>query len=259
MERCGLRRMCRRPASPITIAECVRELTVNAPVCSWGSRAHKKGRCGSPRVCQSITNHLHGWSAASAPTVAAHLESVPHRDTVLWSVPSITLKNGRQTKLTRASKVKFLGMSSMMIFHGGERWGHLHPRGLDRRGENENPTEKNNVNHAEAVEITFDPDRLSYRELLEYFFMVHRADLGEHIVGTGYRSEIFHTSEEQRVVAEETIRDASGYWLGKVVTRVSKAGRLWEEASEQQNYFQRFPVGCPAPPFPRQGEPAATS
>jgi len=55
-------------------------------------------------------------------------------------------------------------------------------------GENENPTEKNNVGHAEAVEVTFDPDRLSYRELLEYFFMVHRADLGEDVVGTGYRS-----------------------------------------------------------------------
>ena len=124
-------------------------------------------------------------------------------------------------------------------------------------GENENPTEKNNVGHAEAVEVTFDPNRLSYRELLEYFFMVHRHDLGEDVVGTGYRSEIFHTSEEQRVVAEEIIRDvdASG---GKVATRVSKAGRFWEEAPEQQDYLQRFPVGCPAP-FPRQGERAKAS
>lgn len=125
-------------------------------------------------------------------------------------------------------------------------------------GENENPTEKNNVGHAEVVEVTFDPDRLSYRALLEYFFMVHRADVGEDIVGSGYRSEIFHTSEAQRVVAEETIRDASGYWPGKVVTRVSKASRFWEEAPEQQDYFQRFPVGCPAP-FPRQGKPATAA
>ena len=124
-------------------------------------------------------------------------------------------------------------------------------------GENENPTEKNNVGHAEAVEVTFDPDRLSYRELLEYFFMVHRHDLGEDVVGTGYRSEIFHTSEEQRVVAEEIIRDvdASG---GKVATRVSKAGRFWEEAPEQQDYLQRFPAGCQAS-VPRQGEPATAS
>jgi peptide-methionine (S)-S-oxide reductase len=124
-------------------------------------------------------------------------------------------------------------------------------------GENENPTEKNNVGHAEAVEVTFDPNRLSYRELLEYFFMVHRHDLGEDVVGTGYRSEIFHTSEAQRVVAEETIRDVEAS-AGKVVTRVSEAGRFWEEAPEQQDYLQRFPVGCPAP-FPRQGEPATAS
>ena len=122
-------------------------------------------------------------------------------------------------------------------------------------GENENPTDKNNVGHAEAVEVTFDPDRLSYRELLEYFFMAHRPDLGEDVVGTGYRSEIFYASEEQRVIAEETIRDvdSSGHWPGKVVTRISEASRFWEEAPEQKDYFQRFPVGCPAP-FPRQGE-----
>jgi peptide-methionine (S)-S-oxide reductase len=125
-------------------------------------------------------------------------------------------------------------------------------------GVNDNPTIENNVGHAEAVEVTFDPDRLSYRELLEYFFMVHRADLSEDVVGTGYRSEIFHTSEEQRVVAEETVRDAAGYWPGKVATRVSEAGRFWEDAPEQQNYFQRFPVGCPAP-FPRQSKQVTAS
>lgn len=124
-------------------------------------------------------------------------------------------------------------------------------------GENDNPTLKNNVGHVEAVEVTFDPERLSYRALLDYFFMVHRADLGENVVGSGYRSEIFHMSEEQRVVAEETIRDvdASGHWPGKVVTRVSKANRFWEEAPEEQDYLNRFPAGCLAP-FPRQGKPA---
>ena len=127
-------------------------------------------------------------------------------------------------------------------------------------GENENPTAKNNVGHAEAVEVTFDPDRLSYRELLEYFFMAHRADLGQVVVGTGYRSEIFHANEEQRVIAEETIRDvdASGHWPDKVATRVSKANRFWEEVPEEQNFLHRFPVGCPAP-FPRQGERAKAS
>ena len=51
-------------------------------------------------------------------------------------------------------------------------------------GENDNPTEENNSGHAEAVEVTFDLERISYRELLEYFFQVHRADLGERLVGS---------------------------------------------------------------------------
>jgi peptide-methionine (S)-S-oxide reductase len=126
-------------------------------------------------------------------------------------------------------------------------------------GENENPTEENNSGHAEAVEVTFDPERISYRDLLEYFFQVHRPDLGERLVGSGYRSEIFYTSDEQRRVAEETIRDvdASGHWPGKVVTEISEAGRFWEAEAEDQDYFQRYPDGC-APPFPRHGAEAAS-
>ena len=76
-------------------------------------------------------------------------------------------------------------------------------------GEGDNPTEENPQGHAEAVEVVFDPARLAYRDLLEYFFMVHRADLGEDVVGSLYRSEIFCTSDEQRRVAEETIAAAS--------------------------------------------------
>ncbi len=125
-------------------------------------------------------------------------------------------------------------------------------------GEAANPTQENIFDHAEVVEVVFDPDRLSYRELLEYFFMIHRADIGEEIVGTGFRSEIFYTSEEQRAIAEETIQDAAGYWLAKPVTRVTKASRFWEEPADQQDYFQRFPVGCPAP-FPRRGKPAGAA
>jgi peptide-methionine (S)-S-oxide reductase len=121
-------------------------------------------------------------------------------------------------------------------------------------GKNDNPTEDNNAGHAEAVEVVFDPERISFRDLLEYFFQVHRPDLGEDLVGSGYRSEIFYTSEEQRKVAEETIRDvdASGHWPGKVVTDVSEASRFWEAEAADQDYLQRYPDGC-APPFQRQG------
>jgi peptide-methionine (S)-S-oxide reductase len=121
-------------------------------------------------------------------------------------------------------------------------------------GENDNPTEENNCGHAEAVEVAFDPERISYRDLLEFFFLIHRADLGERLVGSSYRSEIFYTSQAQRKVAEKTIRDvdASGHWPGKVVTKISAAGPFWEAGAEDQDYFQRYPDGC-APPFPRHG------
>ena len=60
-----------------------------------------------------------------------------------------------------------------------ERDGVISTRAGWTGGENENPTEENNSGHAEAVEVAFDPERVSYRELLEYFFQVHRPDLGE--------------------------------------------------------------------------------
>jgi peptide-methionine (S)-S-oxide reductase len=83
-------------------------------------------------------------------------------------------------------------------------------------GEGDHPTEDDPQGHVEAVEVVFDPARLSYRQLLEYFFQVHRPDLGEAVVGSIYRSEVFYASEEQRRVAEETVADvdASGQWLG---------------------------------------------
>jgi peptide-methionine (S)-S-oxide reductase len=116
-------------------------------------------------------------------------------------------------------------------------------------GENEDPTEDDNAGHAEAVEVVFDPRRVSFRELLEYFFIVHRADLGEEAGGSAYRSEVFVGGGEQRRVAEETIRDvdASGHWPGAVVTRVSEAGRFWESEPDDQDYFDRYPAGCSSP------------
>lgn len=123
-------------------------------------------------------------------------------------------------------------------------------------GENDNPTDENNIGHAEVVEVTFDPARLSYRQLLEVFFQAHRADLDESVVGSEYRSEIFCTSDEQRRMAEATIRDvdASSHWPGKTVTKISNATVLWESGAEDQDYFLRFPHGC-KPPFPRQDAP----
>lgn len=128
-------------------------------------------------------------------------------------------------------------------------------------GEGDNPTEESPGGHAEAVEVVFDPARISYRDLLEYFFQIHRPDLGEGLVGSIYRSEIFCTTDEQRRVAEETILDvdASGHWPGKVVTEISEAGPFWEADAEDQDYFLRYPdyPDGSKPPFPRLGVEAA--
>ena len=123
-------------------------------------------------------------------------------------------------------------------------------------GENDNPTEENNSGHAEAV--VFDPERISYRDLLEFFFQIHRPDLGERLVGFGYRSEIFCTTDEQRKVAEETIPDidASGHWPGNVVTEVSEAGPFWEAEGRRPGLLPALSGRLHAP-FPRPGVEAA--
>jgi peptide-methionine (S)-S-oxide reductase len=115
-------------------------------------------------------------------------------------------------------------------------------------GENDNPTDANHPGHAEAVEIVFDPDQISYRDILEFFFQIHDPTTKNrqgNDSGSDYRSEIFYTSDEQRQVAEDTVADvdASGLWPGKAVTEVSAAGPFWEATAEHQDYLQRYPSG----------------
>jgi peptide-methionine (S)-S-oxide reductase len=109
-------------------------------------------------------------------------------------------------------------------------------------------TYRNHGTHAEAIEIVFDPARLSYRQILEYFFQIHdpstRNRQGNDI-GASYRSAIFYTSDEQRRIAEETIADvdASRLWPGKVVTELAPATDFWEAEAEHQDYLERYPDG----------------
>ncbi len=115
-------------------------------------------------------------------------------------------------------------------------------------GDVPNATYRNHGSHAEAIEILFDPAKMSYRQLLEYFFQIHdpttRNRQGND-VGPSYRSAIFYTSEEQKRVAEDTIADvdASGLWPGKVVTEVVPVSDFWEAEPEHQDYLERYPNG----------------
>jgi peptide-methionine (S)-S-oxide reductase len=115
-------------------------------------------------------------------------------------------------------------------------------------GDVPNATYRNHGTHAEAVEIVFDPEKISYRDLLEFFFQIHDPTTKNrqgNDVGLSYRSAIYYTTDEQKRVAEDTIADvnASGIWPGKVVTTVEAAGPFWEAEPEHQDYLQRIPDG----------------
>ena len=115
-------------------------------------------------------------------------------------------------------------------------------------GEVPNATYSNHGNHAEAIEITFDPRTISYRKLLEFFFQIHdpsTLNRQGNDRGASYRSAIFYTSDAQKRIAEDTIADvdASGLWPGKVVTEVAPAGRFWEAEPEHQDYLEKYPDG----------------
>jgi peptide-methionine (S)-S-oxide reductase len=133
-------------------------------------------------------------------------------------------------------------------------------------GDVPNATYRHLGNHAEAIEIVFDPAVTSFRNLLEFFFQIHdpsTRDRQGNDVGASYRSAIFYTSAEQKAVAEDTIADvdASGLWPGKVITEVTPASDFWEAEPEHQDYLERIPNGytChfvrPGWKLPRRAEP----
>ena len=115
-------------------------------------------------------------------------------------------------------------------------------------GDVPNATYRNHGTHAEGIEIIFDPAKISYRKLLEFFFQIHDPSTMNrqgNDWGTSYRSAIYYTSDEQKRVAEDTIADvnASGLWPGKVVTEVEPAGDFWQGEPEHQDYLVRYPDG----------------
>jgi peptide-methionine (S)-S-oxide reductase len=144
------------------------------------------------------------------------------------------------------------------ILAGGCFWGmqeliRKHPGVISTRvgysgGDVKNATYRNHGTHAEAIEVIFDADKLSFRRLLEFFFQVHDPSTKNrqgNDMGASYRSGIYYTSEQQREIAEDTIDDvnASGLWPGKVVTELKPAGDFWEAEPEHQDYLQRYPNG----------------
>lgn len=115
-------------------------------------------------------------------------------------------------------------------------------------GDVPNATYRNHGNHAEAIEIVFDPARTSFRRMLEFFFQIHDPTTPNrqgNDRGESYRSAIYYTSPEQQQVARDTIADveASGLWPGKVVTQLEPVSDFWEAEPEHQDYLERYPEG----------------
>ena len=115
-------------------------------------------------------------------------------------------------------------------------------------GEVDNATYRNHGNHAEGIEILYDPAVISYRTLLEFFFQIHdptTKDRQGNDRGLSYRSAIYYADDKQKQVALDTIADvdASGLWPGKVVTEVKAAGDFWDAEPEHQDYLERLPNG----------------
>jgi peptide-methionine (S)-S-oxide reductase len=115
-------------------------------------------------------------------------------------------------------------------------------------GEVRNPTYRNHRGHAEAIEITYDPEVTSYRALLEFFFQIHDPTTKNrqgNDIGDSYRSAVFYLDDEQKQVAEAVIAevDASGKWPAKVVTEVTAADTFWDAEEEHQDYLVKHPGG----------------
>ena len=126
--------------------------------------------------------------------------------------------------------------------------GVLETRVGDTGGDVPNATYRDHGTHAEGIEIIFDPARISYRKLLEFFFQIHdptTVNRQGNDVGMAYRSAIYFVNDAQKATALDTIADvnASGIWPGKAVTEVEPVGDFWDAEPEHQDYLERVPNG----------------
>ena len=149
-------------------------------------------------------------------------------------------------------------MSERAVLAGGCFWGmqdliRKMPGVLSTRvgytgGDVPNATYRHHGTHAEGIEVIFDPDQISYRQLLEFFFQIHdpsTLNRQGNDRGLSYRSAIYFEYDAQKAEAERTIKDvdASGLWPDKVVTEVEPVGDFWEAEPEHQDYLERIPNG----------------
>ena len=151
------------------------------------------------------------------------------------------------------------GSTERAVLAGGCFWGmqdliRRYPGVISTRvgytgGDVPNATYRNHGNHAEAIEIIFDPAQISYRKLLEFFFQIHDPTHPQSS-GQRHRDELPFGDLLRRATSRSASRstlsptsNASGLWPGRSVTEVEPAGPFWEAEPEHQDYLERYPNG----------------
>ncbi len=115
-------------------------------------------------------------------------------------------------------------------------------------GQNDRPSYKYHPGHAEGIEITYNSDETSFREILDFFFRIHNpttVDQQGNDMGSSYRSTIFIQNEEEQQVAEEVIDivNKSNRWKGTVVTTLEPFATFWPAEENHQDYLVKQPNG----------------
>lgn len=115
-------------------------------------------------------------------------------------------------------------------------------------GRNENPTYENHPGHAEVVAITYDPTKISFRGLLEFFFRMHNpttVNQQGNDRGDSYRSAIFYQNEEEYQEAKNVIAfvNTSGRWAKPIVTTLEPFKKFWPAEEYHQDYLKKNPGG----------------
>jgi peptide-methionine (S)-S-oxide reductase len=115
-------------------------------------------------------------------------------------------------------------------------------------GHTENPTYREvcsgKTGHAEVIQIEFDEEKISYREILVFFFRIHDPTTENRQgpdVGSQYRSIILYNSEQQREIAESFLEEKQSEYEDEIVTELKELDKFWKAEEKHQNYFEKNP------------------
>lgn len=115
-------------------------------------------------------------------------------------------------------------------------------------GQNDKPTYRNHPCHAESIELRYDPDQTSFKDILDFFFRMHDPtsfNRQGNDIGSSYRSAIFYQNEEEKETAEAMIQrvNESGKWPAKVATSLEPYSTFWPAEDYHQDYLEKHPNG----------------